>query len=452
MHRLPLCRAVAILVFLYLSAAHGKRTQLLARSDSTAFAEPTVDWTTLLAFSLTSRSITAPADVDRHHSAAAGVPEAGQAPHAQQQQRPDTHAAAAKPAQHARVLQQYQATAVDAVLAGSYAPVASDAAAAPPADAAAAVAAALDQPMVPAGSLDPSTAAGQASTGFPANPAGQDLSAAHAGTSAAAADGLGPVSSGQLGMQARQQQEPQQQWRHRHRHRHRRQRQQESAAAEADVSTPSDHAYDAFETPEATSAEQLPDQQQQQQEQPAQQQQEQQQPSAPAAPAVSAEEPTAPPNDNSDLLPPDNTTPAPEPSPSPPPTDDSGSEPAVPEQPQVPDEGLHDTQPWLNPTLPLSERVSSLLRALTLEEKIPMMIHGQAGVPRLGLQPFQFWTGTLGLCARVGVCASSCWGSWAALGVLRNPGWGVPTARLGWLGAVMLGWLGAPRGAGVYAL
>lgn len=41
----------------------------------------------------------------------------------------------------------------------------------------------------------------------------------------------------------------------------------------------------------------------------------------------------------------------------------------------------------------MSERISGLLRALTLEEKIPMMIHGQAGVPRLGLPPFQFWTG-----------------------------------------------------------
>jgi hypothetical protein len=50
-------------------------------------------------------------------------------------------------------------------------------------------------------------------------------------------------------------------------------------------------------------------------------------------------------------------------------------------------------QPWLNPALPMSERISGLLRALTLEEKIPMMIHGQAGVPRLGLPPFQFWTG-----------------------------------------------------------
>jgi hypothetical protein len=181
----------------------------------------------------------------------------------------------------------------------------------------------------------------------------------------------------------RRQQQPQQ---------HRRQRQQDSTATEVDVNAPSAYAYDAIEKPEAATAEQVPDQQQRQ-EQPGQQQQQQEQ--QPSAPAVSAEEPTAPPNDNSELLPPETTTPAPETSPSPAPTGDTGSVPVVSKPPQKPSEGL-DKQPWLNPSLPLSERISSLLRALTLEEKIPMMIHGQAGVPRLGLQPFQFWTGALG--------------------------------------------------------
>jgi hypothetical protein len=45
---------------------------------------------------------------------------------------------------------------------------------------------------------------------------------------------------------------------------------------------------------------------------------------------------------------------------------------------------------------------------LTLEEKIPMMIHGQAGAPRLGLKPFQFWTGGQGL-------ATCSWGCTVAL-------------------------------------
>jgi hypothetical protein len=37
-----------------------------------------------------------------------------------------------------------------------------------------------------------------------------------------------------------------------------------------------------------------------------------------------------------------------------------------------------------------------------MEEKAGMMIHGQAGVPRIGLKPFQFWTGARSALTSVG--------------------------------------------------
>lgn len=162
-------------------------------------------------------------------------------------------------------------------------------------------------------------------------------------------------------------------------------------AAGANSQQPSDFAYDMFETPAAASA----DQQQAAVSQP--QPQAEQLPAAPPA-AEEEDQSTNPPNDNSELLPPEAAKPPALQPPNPPPANgggdggsSGGNQPAMPGPPQTPP-GL-DTQPWLNPSLPLSERISSLLKALTLEEKIPMMIHGQAGVPRLSLKPFQFWTG-----------------------------------------------------------
>lgn len=328
------------------------------------------------------------------------------------------------PAQHARTLQQqYSAAASNAAYTEGVLSAAALEAAPPPADAAAAVAAALGLPMAPAGSTDsyPSTAsipAGQLSTDFPAISAGQDVMSAQAGSSAAAGP-AGSTISGTAPALQQQQQQPDQQRVHMRQHR----RPKEGEMTEADISQPSDFGYDVFELPSTASTEEQqqpqPQQTQQPQSQPQQlqppqpQQTQQPQPDTQqqqqgAPPAVSQEDTVNPPNDNSELLPPEAAVPAPAPSPSPAPTDDSssGSAPAPPQQPHTPDKNL-DKRPWLNPGLPISERISSLLKALTLEEKIPMMIHGQAGVPRLGLKPFQFWTGRQGLAPAVLAVASA---------------------------------------------
>lgn len=184
---------------------------------------------------------------------------------------------------------------------------------------------------------------------------------------------------------------------------------EQQQASGANSQQPSDLAYNMFETPAAASAEQqhaTVTQLQPEQQQHPPPQQEEQLPASPPAAAEEEDQSTNPPNDNSELLPPEAAQPpAPQPPPTanPPPADggdggdgdsSSGNEPATPEPPQtLPGGPGLDTHPWLNPSLPLSERISSLLKALTLEEKIPMMIHGQAGVPRLSLKPFQFWTG-----------------------------------------------------------
>lgn len=253
-----------------------------------------------------------------------------------------------------------------------------------PVDAASAVAAALSQPL---GGFHPRVSAGGAAR------------ASVVGI-ASVVGGGGAAADRQPG---EQQQLPQQQ-------QLRIQRQQESATA-------TDQAYDPFgwgapaTEPAASSSAAAGDSTTQEQTEEEQQQQ------TTTSDAASATDEVDPPNDNSELLPPPTDT-TPE---APPPTDDSNQQqppPAPtdqplpppsdqpPQPPPAPEEGLEGPRPWLNPELPMSVRISSLLNALTLEEKIPMMIHGQAGVPRLGLKPFQFWTGEVGF--RLGRLGMSC--------------------------------------------
>jgi beta-glucosidase len=47
---------------------------------------------------------------------------------------------------------------------------------------------------------------------------------------------------------------------------------------------------------------------------------------------------------------------------------------------------------YLDPNLPVSERVQDLLSRLTLNEKLRQFIHSADGVPRLGIAPYNFWT------------------------------------------------------------
>jgi beta-glucosidase len=57
---------------------------------------------------------------------------------------------------------------------------------------------------------------------------------------------------------------------------------------------------------------------------------------------------------------------------------------------------------YLNSTLPISERVQDLLSRLTLEEKISQMLNGAAGIPRLGIPAYNFWSEALHGVARNG--------------------------------------------------
>ena len=47
---------------------------------------------------------------------------------------------------------------------------------------------------------------------------------------------------------------------------------------------------------------------------------------------------------------------------------------------------------YLDPDLPVSERVQDLLSRLTLNEKLGQFIHSANGIPRLGIAPYNFWT------------------------------------------------------------
>jgi beta-glucosidase len=47
---------------------------------------------------------------------------------------------------------------------------------------------------------------------------------------------------------------------------------------------------------------------------------------------------------------------------------------------------------YLNPDLPVSERVQDLLSRMTLKEKLGQFVHSVDGIPRLGMVPYNFWS------------------------------------------------------------
>ena len=47
---------------------------------------------------------------------------------------------------------------------------------------------------------------------------------------------------------------------------------------------------------------------------------------------------------------------------------------------------------YLDPKLPVSERVQDLLSRLTLNEKLKQFVHSAGGIPRLGMAPYNFWS------------------------------------------------------------
>jgi len=58
---------------------------------------------------------------------------------------------------------------------------------------------------------------------------------------------------------------------------------------------------------------------------------------------------------------------------------------------------------YLNPDLPLEQRVQDLVSRLTLEEKISQMVHDAAAVERLGIPNYNWWNESLHGVARAGV-------------------------------------------------
>jgi beta-glucosidase len=49
-------------------------------------------------------------------------------------------------------------------------------------------------------------------------------------------------------------------------------------------------------------------------------------------------------------------------------------------------------QAYLDPGLPISERVQDLISRMTLDEKIGQFMHSADGIPRLGIAPYNFWS------------------------------------------------------------
>ena len=62
----------------------------------------------------------------------------------------------------------------------------------------------------------------------------------------------------------------------------------------------------------------------------------------------------------------------------------------------------YNMEAYLNPELPVAERVHDLLSRMTLEEKLAQFSHVAAGVPRLGLPAYDFWSEGLHGVARNG--------------------------------------------------
>ncbi len=59
-------------------------------------------------------------------------------------------------------------------------------------------------------------------------------------------------------------------------------------------------------------------------------------------------------------------------------------------------------KPWLNSDLDMDTRISALINAMTLEEKISQSVNGSAAIPRLGVEEYNYWSEALHGVARSG--------------------------------------------------
>jgi len=65
-------------------------------------------------------------------------------------------------------------------------------------------------------------------------------------------------------------------------------------------------------------------------------------------------------------------------------------------------QGSENKPPYLNPSLPPEERAEDLIARMTLAEKVSQMLHGSAGIDRLGIPPYDWWNEALHGVARAG--------------------------------------------------
>ncbi|NLV92590.1 MAG: hypothetical protein GX030_09400, partial [Firmicutes bacterium] len=67
-------------------------------------------------------------------------------------------------------------------------------------------------------------------------------------------------------------------------------------------------------------------------------------------------------------------------------------------------ESRDSSQPaYLNPELPIEERVEDLVSRMTLEEKVSQTLNGARGIERLGIPKYDWWNECLHGVARAGV-------------------------------------------------
>ena len=59
-------------------------------------------------------------------------------------------------------------------------------------------------------------------------------------------------------------------------------------------------------------------------------------------------------------------------------------------------------RPWEDTSIPRSERIESLIQAMTVEEKIDQLVNGAPGIDRLGVLPYDWWNEALHGVARTG--------------------------------------------------
>jgi beta-glucosidase len=62
-----------------------------------------------------------------------------------------------------------------------------------------------------------------------------------------------------------------------------------------------------------------------------------------------------------------------------------------------------ESKPWLNPSLPLDQRVTDLVGRMTLAEEVSQMQNGAAAIPRLGIPAYDWWNEGLHGVARSGI-------------------------------------------------